>query len=153
MTSADNSVEKATPFYDDTVLGEIKSFEDAIARVSDDGYEPVSTLEYGSGFEVLKDKRQLVGQPFVIVQAAFWDSDFEVEGGQFVALHVVTKDGRKFIVNDGSTKSGIAHDAKVILQQRGSLVGVIAEKGLSVSEYDYVDDKGKHTPAATYYLK
>lgn len=153
MTSAENSVEKATPFYDDSVLGDIKSFDDALALAAQDGHAPVSATEYGSGFEVLKDKRELVGQPFVIVMAGFWDSEYEVEGGQFISLHVVTKDGRKAIINDGSTKSGIAHDAKVILEQRGTLVGVVCEKGLSVSEYEYVDDKGKRTPAATFYLK
>ena len=80
------------------------------------------------------------------------------DNGEFVSLAVVTKDGQKLIVNDGST--GIRDQVKD-LEARGIFPPVLVSRGLRVSEYYYDpndSDKKSRTQvegyrkATTYYL-
>ena len=63
---------------------------------------------------------------------------------------VVDGDGGKWIVNDGGT--GIFAQAEKYAA-KGLLSGLIVRKGLTRSDYKYVDDKdGKEKNATTFYL-
>lgn len=142
-------------FMNDTeLLGSITSFEDAIAVLKDAGIELHSTKEYGDGFELLKEKSKLVDVPFVILSMKFVDEDKSDFGDGFVILHVVTKDGTKLIVTDGS--SGICKQAR-LYAAKGITSGLVCEAGLIRSDYDVdIPDKKTgemvSTPATTYYL-
>lgn len=137
-----------TPQYSDEALANIQSFEDAIALLHESGVAVSDITEYGDGFEVLKDKERLINVPFVLLDYKFSKSE-QNESGEFAIFRVVTQAGEKFLVTDGST--GIAHQIQD-LRRRQVPGGVLCKKGLSVSEYDYVDEKGKKTPAKTFYL-
>ena len=110
----------------------------------------------GSGFTVLPtdDKFRLLNSELIIVEWHFAVGD----NGEFVSLAVVTKDGQKLIVNDGST--GIRDQVKD-LEARGIFPPVLVSRGLRVSEYYYDpndSDKKSRTQvegyrkATTYYL-
>lgn len=113
--------------------------------------------ELGSGFTVLdtNDKGQLVGKAFLILEWRFSVGD----NGEFASATIMTEDGKKLIVNDGST--GI-RDQLHDLENRGIVRGVLVRKGLRVSEYYYDPanpadkSRDKVAPdwkrAVTYYL-
>lgn len=115
------------------------------------------SAELGSGFDVLPtDKKgKLVDEQFVIIEWHFSKGD----KGEFVSLAVMTAEGKKLIVNDGS--SGIRdqiHD----LENRGVEAPVLVKRGLRVSEYWYDEETGEKfknesdgdnlKKAETYYL-
>lgn len=132
----------------------IKSFEDAVALVTDKfGGEVVSSTELGDGFALLNksDKDRLIGVQFIILSAVFSEGDYKREDGTtgtFVSLRIVTKDGGKFIVNDGG--SGIHDQIKMLHSQHPDTVGkpIACFKGLRKSEYDHPE----HGKSVTYYL-
>lgn len=109
-----------------------------------DASELLETEQFGP---ILKDKSVLVGTPFLIVEWFFYPGDF---GEDFVSMKVVTMDGRKFIVNDGST--GITAQLRATSEKRNVYGGMACRKGLRVSEYTYTNDKGVEVPAATFYI-
>lgn len=158
MTTVDTSgAEVATRparLSDDELAG-IQSFEDAIALLKSSGLAPATITDFGNGFEVLEDKRQLLKVPFLILSWAFNNGDH----GDFVTMYVVTDNGRKLVVNDGST--GIREQLVSISEKRltefgGDITkahsGLYCPKGLRISEYVYVNDKGDKSNAATFYL-
>jgi len=132
-------------------LAEISSFDD-VARLAGGVENVVNVADVaGDGFAVLKDKAKLIGVPFVIVSAAEYESS-EVKGKTFTSLHVLTRTGEKYIVNDGST--GIH---QTVQQMRASNEGNVplpmyVPNGLRRSQYEYTDDKGQVKNATTYYL-
>ena len=139
-------------------LAAISSFEDAMALLGDAGISVHSTEEFGDGFSVLetKDKVQLVNVPFVILGMRFSTGD----NGDFVIIHLVTKDGRKLILTDGST--GIYSQA-VKYNSKGISAGLYVPKGLIKSDLRYDEKSGKVVrpsepgydeakAATTYYL-
>lgn len=161
VTTDGTVVEKAGPrLMDDADLGAIQSFADAMALLQSAGMTVADiTEEYGTGFDVLDDKRQLVKVPFLILSWRFSEGDH----GKFVSMMIVTREAggvsRKLIVNDGST--GIRKQMEEISEDRlqkfkGDVnkahAGLLVPKGLRISEYDYVNDKGVKTPASTFYL-
>jgi len=127
-----------------------------VQLLSSHGLTVSDVTEYGTGFEVCEDKRQLVRVPFIVLDWRFSEGDH----GRFVSMTVVTRDGRKLIINDGST--GIRQQMEKITEDRlkrfeGDLTkahaGLAVPKGLRVSEYVYVDrETGKAKDATTYYL-
>jgi len=147
---------------DEETMGAIKSFDDAIAVLAAAGVELHDSKEYGDGFDVA-DKNELVGVPFVILGMKF--SEGEYGGNGFVIIHLVTKDGRKLIITDGST--GIRAQAEKYAA-RGLVAGVVFRDGLIRSDFRYVDDKtaangirivrasdpefASSKPATTFYL-
>lgn len=133
----------------------ISSFEDAMALVEDAfGGELYSAEDLGDGFALMesKEKSQLVGVSFIILSANFSKSDIlneeTGEAQEFCTMRVVTKDGRKLIVNDGS--SGISEQIRtmwnMVPQSKGK--PIFCALGLRVSVYNHP----KHGPSKTFYL-
>jgi len=134
---------------DDEDLAAIASMDDAIALLSGMGVavREVGDL-IGDGFS-LEDKSALVNVAFVIVSFSFAKGEY---GEDFAVVRAVTADNRKIVFTDGST--GVREQVRR-LGTKGinpNAAGVLVKRGLTVSEYEYTDDKGKVTPAKTYYL-
>lgn len=101
-----------------------------------------SADELGTGFRTLKEKRQLIGVPFIIVNYRF----FEGDKGRFTAVFLVTDDGRKLMITDGS--SGIRDQlARWTDLNDGRMRAMAAQKGLRVSGYPFCDNCRKPAPA------
>lgn len=136
-------------------LSDLLTFEDAAKFLTDRGYTATTVDEYLSdGFEEV-DKKDLINRTFIIVMAKVsFSQEYTTDDGDpapFVILKVITKDGKRFRFSDGST--GISNQIMMLEAKReGGAVGAIMPKGLTVSEYKFVDEKGKETPAKTYYL-
>jgi hypothetical protein len=131
-------------------LAALNSFEDALAlakmKYGESNVVAASDV-IGDGFKLLDNKDQLIGVPFLAVQWDFHEGDH----GEFVAMKVMTQDGQKFIVNDGS--SGIRDQVMAYTAKTGNYGGLFCLKGLRRSNYTYTDkDTGKESPATTYYL-
>ena len=138
-------------------LREIDSAGAAVRLLADHGMVVTDLSEIlGSGFDVLdtKEKSKLVNVEFLILDWHFSMGD----KGEFVSLSVVARDGRKFIVNDGST--GIKDQIKA-LNDAGYSGGILVRKGLRASEYwmnpkDVTEKSSKPVEgwerAVTYYL-
>lgn len=130
-------------------LANLNSFADALALVAEKIGEDklgVAAQEIGDGFKLLENKDQLQGVAFLAVAWDFHSGDH----GEFVSVKVMTKDGTKYIINDGST--GIYSQLLDYTQRKGVAGGLLCEKGLRRSDYTYTDDKGQDKPAVTYYL-
>jgi hypothetical protein len=146
----------APSMFDTEALGEITSFEDAVRALSEAGVAAEEMSAYGSGFTVLdkKDKTRLVGEDFVILEWRFNDSKLSDEG--FVSFSAVTKDGRKFVVNDGGT--GIRRQLVSVTRKRQKAGhrtpnnGLMVRGGLTSSTYNTTDAEGRDIEATTYYL-
>lgn len=151
--SADVLTESNRRLMTDTDLAAIASFADAMSTVEATFGGVDDFSNYGSGFEVLEDKDKLLKTPFVILEFTFSQGEM----GEFVSAPLVTEDGRKYILNDGST--GICKQLRDVRDRRiaqnifPAQQGVAVKKGLRVSSYKYTDPTtGKETPAKTYYL-
>lgn len=136
---------------------EISSFEDAL-RLAQEQYGEVEAASsaIGDGFALLTtdQKVQLIGVPCVFLSWSFAASEVG-ERGEFVTVRVVTEDGRKVVVNDGST--GIYQQLKdYTTETNGRDGGLIVRRGLRKSDYTYTvtegKDKGKEKAATTYYI-
>ena len=140
-----NQVAKTLPIWDEDTLADIASFHDAIELLKSSGAEIVSTEDFGDGFR-LTDKPTLVGTPFLIMDMRIHPTG---DHGPFAILRLVTEDGRKCVITDGST--GIKEQVAKYLSKNieGAL---LVPRGLIRSDYDYTDDKGNVKAATTYYL-
>lgn len=146
-------------------LREISSIEDAMAVLANAGIEIKSASEeLGDGFTLLAedDKASLIGVAFLIIECSLSDGDF----GTFASLRLITRDGRKCILNDGST--GIRAQVVEYLDNHETIVGLAVEKGLRASDFRFCEDcksvnrknatkckeceSEKVRPARTYYL-
>lgn len=135
--------------FDTEDLAAIGSFEDALKLAVDTlGEENIAraSAEIGDGFKLLETKDQLIGVPMILLTWDFSIGDF----GEFVSIRLVTKDGGKFIVNDGST--GIRDQLIQYTAKKGRKGGLVCDKGLRRSDYEYTDEKGQKSKAQTYYL-
>ena len=141
--------ESMPALFDDDALGNITSFDDAMNALA---VAPEDVNEYGNGFDIVEDKRTLIGVPFVVLQWRFSEGDY----GVFVSAAIVTEDGRKLILNDGST--GIREFLETVTRKRVASghqyprAGLTARKGLRVSDYEFIGDDGKAKPASTFYF-
>lgn len=137
---------------DDADLASISTIEDALALLASQGIAATDITDLGDGFSVM-DKAEFINVPLVILDYKIANSkEYTDEKGDplpFAIVRLVTSDGRKAIITDGS--SGIARQVKDF-HTRGVFGGIMVRKGLAVSKYDYVDEKGKRTPATTYYF-
>lgn len=103
----------------------------------------------GNGFAVLEDKTRLLDTEFVVVRYGEHKSD--KGSGKFATMHVITRDGNKFVVNDGST--GIMAQLAEIKKEYGRVCPLYVPRGLRVSEYEIEDEKtGEMKRAKTFYL-
>ena len=100
------------PRFTDDQLAEIQSFNDLSALFDAEGVTVDSLEDYGTGFEVVESKDQLIGKPFIILEWRFNDGDY----GVFVSALLVTEDNRKMILNDGS--SGIRAQLESVTKRR-----------------------------------
>ncbi len=122
-----------------------QSFDEAMALWED-------AIEVKSEWELLTDKRFLVGKPFFIQNVRFYEGSY----GPAVAVMVITKDNQRFVFNDGST--GIMQELMKLCQKHDRFGGFVVPNGLRVSEYDFeVKDfdgnpTGEVKHAKTYYL-
>lgn len=126
----------------------IDSFESALSLVTGTLGAPVlASEELGDGFALLTDKDRLIGQAMIILQFAFHESD-KGTNGEFVSMHVVTRGGEKFIVNDGG--SGIYAQLRdyVNTHPGAPLGGILVAKGLRRSDYIHPE----HGASTTHYL-
>lgn len=103
--------------------------------------------------EILKDKSSMIGVPFLIIEWRFAQGDY---GDEFVSAECMTREGRRFILNDGG--AGIRVQLKKLTAHREAIghptprFGRIVSKGLRVSRYEWEDGDGQKRPAETYYL-
>lgn len=154
-TSTAVAINNAAAAFSDADLAMITDFQSAIDKMNELNIVPESMSDYGTGFEIAKDKSNLVGVPFLILDWRFNKSDHSDER-PFVSAAIVTKDGRKLILNDGGT--GICEQLTNVTAQREAKnhptpqSGLIVKDGLTRSDYSYVNDNGKTSQATTFYL-
>lgn len=129
---------------------EMESFDQAIQALQDAGIGITNASDdLGDGFEILEEKSQLVGVPFLILEARENPGEY---GVSFTSLRVMTRDGRKLVVNDGGT--GIHEQHLMFKEKTGrSLAGVYVPHGLRASDYRFCEDcrsvSAKGAPACT----
>lgn len=147
---------KQTSLFGDVDLANIDGMQGALDLFSATGVELEDWNDYGTGF-VVTDKAALVGVPLVLLEWRFNEGDF----GGFVSAAAVTADGRKVVINDGST--GIREQLEMVTAQRRKRnhphpqAGLKVMAGLTVSEYETEAVNPKtgetvKTRAKTYYL-
>lgn len=138
----------------DDMLAGIQSFDDALAIVNEvfEGHIVEADKVLGTGFGVADEKRAFIGTPFIILKADRNLSDLlDPETGEkrhFWSLHVVTKDGRKAIINDGGT--GICQQIDELHARHPEVIGqpMLVKRGLRESSYMHP----VHGASVTYYL-
>lgn len=137
---------------DDLALKNVGTIEDAIALLNNLGVQGDNIENYGTGFKVV-EKDSLIKTPLVILEWSFHKGDH----GPFVSAAAVTADGRKVVINDGST--GILKQLTDITAERLASGRPFAQQGLNVpsglraSDFKYVDEKtNEEKDARTYYL-
>jgi hypothetical protein len=117
------------------------AFDDAMALAEQLTGESVKSFadEMGNGFAILdKDqKARLIGLKCVFLKWKFTDGDF----GRFVNVAVITQDGAKYILNDGST--GICEQLWDYTQTTGKDAFRLAPRGLRDSNYATCGNCGK----------
>lgn len=125
------------PQFDDLALRGITSFDDAVEAATAEWGEVVDYAEeFGSGFSVLENKTELVGERSLILSFKINEGKW----GGFVSALVLTERGGKYIVNDGS--EGMYKQLRGIALQ-GRNGGILMQKGLSRSTYDTCMECGK----------
>ena len=112
---------------------QIKSLDDAIAAANLAGLDVQDITDFGDGFILLESDRKetLKGVPFVIMDGT--PRVDKATGRSYMSLKIVTGDGRKLVVNDGSV--GIYEQSLSIMDKRGTLRGLIVKDGLTGGEY------------------
>jgi hypothetical protein len=148
VASKSKDVVKKGAEYTDDQLSEISSFGDALALVRENvGEENVHSADevLGNGFRLLDNKDLLLEVPMLLVKWDFHNGDH----GEFVTIHLVTEDNRKYVVNDGS--SGIRDQLMQLTSKTNTYGPLLVKKGLRRSDYKY-DDNGTEKDARTYYL-
>ena len=147
-TTAD--VAKAEPIFD---LSGVNSLDEAMAVIAQQGGTVEQITEYGEGFILLptEEKSSLLKVPFLIVDGSV-RTDKETERDYF-SFRIVTQDGRKLVVNDGSV--GLMQQALRIIERRGTVAGLVVLGGLTGGEYTTTIEGPKgpeKIKASTYYF-
>ena len=133
MTEPTTTTAVAKRRLNDDALRGITDFASAIAAAGP--VMDIADTELSTGFDVVKDKNDLIGRPFLILD---WSTGMG-EKGPFTSVLIITQDNRKLIINDGST--GIHEQLSRLPKLDGNVIGV--HKGLRKSEYDIHDDNGE----------
>ena len=149
---------RETPVFDDNMLAAIDpatAWAELDALFAGAGVTVESIENYGTGFKVCKNASILVGVPFVFLQWREATGDY----GTFIVAHIVTQDGRKLVLPNGSMKSGLGAQLANVTAKRiesgispeKASAGLFAPNGLVESRYDYADPTtGELRPAVTY---
>lgn len=137
----------AVRLFSDDDLRDLRSWDDIVNLASERDIPTTNIADVlGDGFSLLDNKTLLLDVPFVIVTWTLSTGDI----GEFATVRLMTRDGRKLIINDGST--GIRDQIKSMIN-RGVQPPTMVVRGLRVSRYSYTDPAtGKVTPAETFYL-
>jgi len=128
----------------------MNSYADALGYAASNNIAAVDISDYGTGVELLDKagKNRLVGVEFIILDWQWRTGDFAED---YVSLTVMTRDGSKYVINDGST--GIREDVRRLERKLGGAKAVVkVTKGLSRGDYTYVAADGTESPATTYRL-
>lgn len=93
----------------------------------------------GDGFALTDNKDQFIGVPCIFLKWTFSPGDFvDTKTGEkkdFATVRIVTKDGGKFVINDGST--GICDQLRQYTNDNfGRQGGLVALHGLRRSDYE-----------------
>lgn len=150
-----SDIRNAPSVFKDVDLASITDFNSVLDLFNSREIVPESMSDYGTGFSIAKEKGQLVGVPFMIIEWRFNDSDIS-EGASFVSAAIVTKNGDKLILNDGGT--GIHDQLRLVTKVRNDnghatpQAGLLVREGLTRSDYTFTDAKGKASKATTFYL-
>ena len=153
-TKANTTVVVPERMSDGIDYSQVRGLDDAIAAANAAGLDVQDITDFGDGFVLLDsgDKATLKGVPFVIMDGM--NRVDKSTGRSYVSLRIVTGDGRKLIVNDGSV--GIYEQAQSIFEKRGTLRGLIVKDGLTGGEYTttITNSKGESekVTASTYYF-
>lgn len=133
---------------DENVLREITTLSDVFSIFEKAGIDIVDAESMlGDGFTLLKDKNRLVGAELAIIKHKQVDGDH----GTFSVAHIVTADGGKFVIVDGST--GIHSQLTQYAASAHAGRPIYLKSGLTRSDYEYTDEKtGEQKPATTFYL-
>lgn len=137
------------PMFTTAQLQGIDGFADAAQALREQfGDDIVSSFDAkdDDGFAVCSDKSVLVGKPFILLQWTFREGDH----GAYVSINIVTEDGAKLILNDGS--KGIFAQLSNLSAETGRVGGGLAPAGLKRSDYTYTDADGNSKNATTFYL-
>ena len=130
-------------------LRSISSFDDALnlaqAKLGKGNVIPQASEELGDGFTLLEseEKNLLIKRDMIILDWVFADGDY---GDEFVTMRLVTRDGGRYIVNDGST--GICAQLRDYSNRTGRYSMLRVERGFRKSEY--ANEHSEH--AVTFYL-
>lgn len=134
--------------YNRNQLKELSSFDDAL-RLAQEVYGDIvqASAELGDGFEIVgkDEKSQFIKVPMILLSWGFGKGDH----GEFVSIRAVTKDGRRVVINDGST--GIYAQLREYTDLNNRDGGMFVARGFRKSDYEY-DDNGTPKPATTFYL-
>jgi hypothetical protein len=141
--------------WSDDQLADMADVATLQAMVNANGVATADISDLGTGFIVLdrEEKAQLVGVPFFILDWR-WNPSTK-SAGEFVSVVILTTDGRKFIVNDGST--GICQQMRTVESKLGGKGVVKVPKGFTRSDYKFkaVDPRTGESDdkdATTFYL-
>lgn len=133
-----------------------ETFDAMVAALHSSGIEIENAAGVLADEWPLLEKKILVNVPFILATWTVSKPGEGDNGGQYIVCRGITKDGRRFRFADGST--GIFKQLAKLTHERvvnGSATpnaGLLVPGGLTVSQYDYTDEKGKTTKAETYYL-
>lgn len=124
-----SSTEESSLMVSDDIVTSFASMHDALAYFNAE--EGVMNAEdvLGDGFTVIRDKTLLVNVPFLAVD---WDF-IPGEQGLYATVRVITSDGRKYRISDGS--SGICKQLKDFTEKHITQRGLLVKGGLVKSEY------------------
>lgn len=143
----------------DEVVAGFDSFDSAIAHFRE-GFGVVNIGDVaGDGFSLQKDKTLLENVPFLIIDWKEISGISSDTGRPYATIRIITADGRKYRISDGST--GI-YSQLLRMADKGVRHGIAVPKGLFKSEY-WVDAdgmplkdpdtyKGEKRKAYTFYL-
>lgn len=125
-----SSITAGLPQFSREQLSRLETFEQAMELAKAQwGDVQDYAGEYGTGFVVV-DKSKLIGTPFLILQWQVHDGNYR---GGFVAAHVMTQTGDRYIVVDGST--GVYKQLAEVAAGRERNGGVFVAGGLTKSAY------------------
>lgn len=149
-----NEIELKHYFPTDDELTYITTTGDMVKYFNDQSMQPTDGSELGTGWQLLKDKRKLLGRPFMIL---FWERRIdETTKRAYTTVHLMENSGERWIINDGST--GIHAQLEKAVEKR-HLAGISpvngpmrVNNGLRVSDYTVENAQGGEEAASTFYL-
>lgn len=123
---------------------EVTNVNDALALL---GNVANSADLFGDGTTLIKDKAELVGRSFIVLEWRFQTD--EESNREYVNVHIMGADGSRARFNDGST--GVYSQLKE-LTEKGFTGGIKVPNGLRRSDYTKELADGSRSAATTFYF-